>query len=67
MTRAAQLAIEVHYVPLPASELEERRSRLRLLLLRGAARWLREQEKLPRKPEPVDSNENKQAQNASAC
>jgi len=55
MTKAAQLTIEVHYVPLPANELEERRARLRSLLLRGASRWLREQEQLPRKPEAVDA------------
>lgn len=47
MTKATQLAIEVHYVPLPANELEERKARLRLLLLRGMSRWLREREQLP--------------------
>jgi len=55
MTKAAQLSIEVHYVPLPANELEERRTRLRSLLLRGASRWLREQEHLPLKPEPAEA------------
>ncbi len=43
MTKANQLAIEVLYVPLPQNELEERRTRLLLLLLGGALRILRAQ------------------------
>jgi len=38
MAKADQFVIEVHYAPLPANELEERRVRLRTLLLRGAMR-----------------------------
>jgi hypothetical protein len=57
MARADQLAIEVHYVPLPADELEDRRARLRALLLRGALRVIRQQlPSLPALPEadPVE-------------
>ena len=43
MATATQLAVEVHYVPLPASEIEERRARFRALLLRGAIRLVRQQ------------------------
>lgn len=42
MTKADQLAVEVHFVPLPAKEMEERRERLRVLLLRGALRFVRQ-------------------------
>ena len=51
MAKADQLVIEVHYVPLPAIEMEERSARLRLLLLRGAVRSLQQ---LPPKHEPAD-------------
>jgi len=51
MTKADQLVIEVHYVSLPANEIEERSARLRLLLLRGAMRLLQQ---LPPKHEPAD-------------
>jgi hypothetical protein len=57
MARADQLAIEVHYVPLPADELEDRRAHLRALLLRGALRVMRQQHpSLPSLPEadPVE-------------
>jgi hypothetical protein len=40
MTMAEQLAVEVHFVPIAAKELEERRARLRALLLRGALRFV---------------------------
>jgi hypothetical protein len=43
MTKADQFAIEVHFVPLPVNELEERRDCLRTLLLRGALRVIRQQ------------------------
>ena len=42
MTIANQLAIEVHFVPLPTKELEERREHLRALLVRGALRFVRQ-------------------------
>ena len=51
MVKANQLVIEVHYVLLPANEVEERRAHLRLLLLRGAMRSLQQ---LPQKHEPAD-------------
>jgi hypothetical protein len=50
MTDTRQLAIEIRYVPLPADELEERRARLRTLLLRGALRLIRQQ--VPGAPSP---------------
>ena len=40
MMMADQLAVEVHFLPLPAKELEERRERLRAFLLRGALRFV---------------------------
>jgi len=43
MTRGTQLTIEVHYVALSANELEERRARLRALLLTGAMRLVQQQ------------------------
>lgn len=43
MTTTHQLVVVVHYVPLSANELEERRARLRLLLLRGALRSVQQQ------------------------
>jgi hypothetical protein len=51
MAKADQLVIEVHYVPLSADEMVERRARLYSLLLRGAMRFLQQ---LSKKPEPVD-------------
>jgi hypothetical protein len=42
MTRTTQLAVEIRFVPLPTKELDERRERLRALLLRGALRWVRQ-------------------------
>lgn len=42
MTIADQLRVEVHFVPLPTTELEERREHLRALLLRGALRFVRQ-------------------------
>ena len=38
MTKADHLVIEVRYVALPANELEERRARLRSLLIRAGLR-----------------------------
>jgi len=38
MRQTGQLAIELHFIPLSAGEAEERRHRLRTLLLRGAHR-----------------------------
>jgi len=38
MAKANQLVVEVLFVPLPAEELEERRKRLRVLLIKGALR-----------------------------
>jgi hypothetical protein len=38
MYKADQLIVEVHYLSLPAEDSEERRQRLRTLLLRGARR-----------------------------
>jgi hypothetical protein len=43
MTKVNQLVLEVLFVPLPVAEMEERRERLRLLLLRGAIRAARYQ------------------------
>ena len=42
MADANQLAIEVHFVPVPAGEMDERRRRLRTLLLRGAVRFVQQ-------------------------
>jgi hypothetical protein len=49
MDQASQLVIEVCFVSLPATEMEERRQRIRVLLLRGACRFIQQQlpEKLP--------------------
>jgi hypothetical protein len=44
----SKLTVEVHFVPLPAQEAEERTRRLRTLLLRGALRFAE------RKHEEVD-------------
>ena len=41
MVKPNQLAIEIRYVSLPLHELEERRTRLRALMLRGALRLAR--------------------------
>jgi hypothetical protein len=38
MYKADQLAVEVHFIPLSAEDADERRQRLRTLLLRGARR-----------------------------
>jgi hypothetical protein len=43
MAKANQLAVEVHFVPLSLPEMEERRERLRVLLLRGALRVVQHQ------------------------
>jgi hypothetical protein len=43
MNLATPLPIEVRYVPLPAEELAERRTRLQGLLLRGALRLVRQE------------------------
>jgi len=43
MTKANQLVVEVHFVPLSANEMEQRRGRLRVLLLRGALRFVQQQ------------------------
>lgn len=40
MAKPAQFAIEVHYVPLSDSETEEKRRRLRALILCGAMRCI---------------------------
>jgi len=42
MPTAAKLAIELHFVPLAAKEVDERRRRLRMLLLRGAVRLMKQ-------------------------
>jgi hypothetical protein len=42
MTKANQLLVEVHFVPLSTTEMEERRERLRVLLLRGALRFVQQ-------------------------
>lgn len=52
MVKANQLAIEVRYVALPANELADRRARLRMLLVRGALRFV--QEGLPNNPEKTE-------------
>jgi len=41
MVNPDQLAIEIRYVTLPAHELDERRARLRALLVRAALRLAR--------------------------
>jgi hypothetical protein len=43
MTKANQLVVEVHFLPLSVTEMEERRERLRVLLLRGALRFVQQQ------------------------
>jgi hypothetical protein len=43
MAKINQFVVEVHFVPLPATEMEERRERLRVLLLRGALRFVQYQ------------------------
>jgi hypothetical protein len=53
MTKAAQLTIEVHYVALPAIEIQERKVHLCLLLCRGISRWLKDHEALPSNSEPL--------------
>ncbi len=52
MARAHQLVIEVHHISLSPTELEERRVRLRALLLRGAIRLVRQQ--LPGEPKTTE-------------
>lgn len=44
MITTCQLVVVIHYVPLSANELEERRTRLRSLLLRGALRSVQHQD-----------------------
>jgi len=56
MTKANQLVVEVHFVPLSATEMEERRERLRVLLLRGALRFVQQQTAAsPPAPESVST------------
>ena len=43
MSRAAYPGVEVHFVSLTSSEIEERSARLRELLLRGALRFVHDQ------------------------
>ena len=50
MARPLPFGVEVHFVPLPADEAEERRRRLRALLLRGALRFV--QQRSDRNQEP---------------
>lgn len=52
MHSADQLAIEVHFVPLPAKEMDERRGCLRALLLRGALRFVQQHADCVRSTEP---------------
>ncbi len=42
MPKADQLVVELHFVPLSSAELDERRRRLRALLLRGALRFVQQ-------------------------
>jgi hypothetical protein len=49
MAKPAQFAVEVHYVPLSASEAEEKRQRLRALVLCGASRFIARQSSQLRK------------------
>jgi hypothetical protein len=57
MPNARQLAIEVHFVPLPTDEAEERKRRLRSLLLRGALRFVQQRTdpSQPRKPKTAET------------
>ena len=43
MIIAPERVVEVEFVPLPQSEIEERSSRLRVLILRGALRHVAQQ------------------------
>ena len=57
MTREP-LIVEVLFVPLPASEIDERRRRLRTLLLRGALRRAQEQQtsqQTPSRPQAAET------------
>jgi hypothetical protein len=47
MITATQRVVEVEFVLLPPSEIEERGSRLRVLILRGALRHLAQQSVSP--------------------
>jgi hypothetical protein len=60
MATTTQFAVEVHYVSLPASEIEERRGRFRALLLRGAIRLVRQQaaEREAAEVAPIGSGRN---------
>jgi hypothetical protein len=60
MVKTNQLVIEVHYVPLPAAEMDERRERLRALLLRGAFRFIQQ----PLLPEKLPTTESVSASSA---
>ena len=51
MTKIDQLAVEVYFVPLPGADIEERRERLRMFLLRGAIRIVQQQ--VPDSPTPA--------------
>jgi hypothetical protein len=53
MTKANQLVVEVLFVPLSAAEIEDRRKRLRVLLIRGALRVVQYQS--PNSPPPPES------------
>jgi hypothetical protein len=56
MTKSNQLVLEVHFVPLSTTEIAERRERLRLLLLRGALRFVQQQTAArPPAPESVST------------
>jgi hypothetical protein len=56
MTKANQLVVEVHFVPLSATEIVGRRERLRVLLLRGALRFVQQQTAVkPPAPESVST------------
>jgi hypothetical protein len=43
MTKTNRLVVEVYFVPLSATEMEERRRHLQVLLLRGALRFVQQQ------------------------
>ena len=50
MGNSSQFTVEVHFVPLPPQELDERRRRLAALLLRGALRLTHQAQE----PEPEE-------------
>lgn len=56
MANTNHLTVEVHYFPVPAEEVAERRRTLRTLLLRGARRSIeqqRDRNREVRKPEEM--------------